>query len=69
MTSLLHSTSEPSVVSLDPLVNQDNHWCMNCAGQRIFIAVFEVETGRLGFCLGCGEEKFLPFTRTVGEAA
>jgi hypothetical protein len=29
--------------------------------------VFEFEGGRFGFCLGCGEEKVIPFSRANSE--
>jgi hypothetical protein len=60
---------ESPAVTLEPWLYQDMSWCVNCGGLRIVIAVFEIESGRLGVCLGCGDEKFLPFTRTVGEVA
>ncbi|HEY1800046.1 MAG TPA: hypothetical protein VGG46_03845 [Terriglobales bacterium] len=67
MTSL--STPESPAITLDPWLYQDMRWCVNCGGLQLLIAIFEIESGRLGVCMGCGEEKFLPFTRTIGEAA
>jgi len=46
---------------------QDMRWCANCAGEQIFLPVFECEFGRVGLCLGCGEEKIAPFTRANSE--
>jgi hypothetical protein len=48
---------------------QDMRFCWNCGGQRIFLPVYECEAGRVGVCLGCGDERIAPFTRTTGEAA
>lgn len=50
-------------------VHQDMSDCWKCGGARIFIVVFEFENGRAGYCVGCGEERVLPFSRTVAEAA
>ena len=70
MTSLTHPAPEsPNVVTLEPWLYQDNHWCVHCGGIRIAIAVFEIESGRIALCMGCGEEKFQPFTRVTGEVA
>ena len=54
---------------LDSAVYQESRWCPNCAGDVIFVPVYECEAGRVGVCLGCGEEKLVPFSRTTGEAA
>lgn len=59
------STSPLTVLALDPAIYQDNYWCPNCAGLRVFLEVFEFEGGRLVCCQGCGDEKVLPFTRTT----
>jgi hypothetical protein len=48
---------------------QDMRWCIHCAGEQIFIPVFECEAGRVGVCLGCGDEHLVPFTRINSEAA
>lgn len=56
-----------SPVALEPFLYQEPHPCMNCGGEENFVAVFECESGRLGYCEGCGDEKFVPFTRTVSE--
>lgn len=48
---------------------QDMRWCPNCAGEQIFVPVYECDAGRVGFCLGCGEEKIAPFTRVNSEVA
>jgi hypothetical protein len=54
---------------LDPEIYRDMRWCANCGGEQTFVPVYEMECGRLGYCLGCGEEKVVPFTRTNSEAA
>ena len=56
-------------VPLEPFLYEDPRWCANCGGEQTFIEVFRGEFGRWGYCLGCGEEKRLPFTRTTQEAA
>ena len=56
-------------VRLDPMLYQQPRWCANCGGEQTFVPVFEFEGGRVGFCLGCGEEKRVPFSHTTQEAA
>lgn len=46
---------------------QDMSWCGKCGGPRIFVEIFEFESGRVGYCLGCGEERIAVFTRTTSE--
>lgn len=54
---------------LDPEISQDMRWCGNCGGEQVFVPVYEFEFGRVGFCLGCGEERVVRFSRTNSEAA
>jgi len=56
-------------VALDPEVCRDPRWCAKCGGLQVFVAVYECEAGRVGFCLGCGEEKLVRFSRAVSEVA
>ena len=58
------AVSDP-FVALNSQVFRDWRWCSNCGGQKVFIDVYEIEGFRLGACQGCGEEKFIPFTRSV----
>jgi hypothetical protein len=60
---------EPELVALDTDVYRDMRWCPNCGGQRVFLEVYEFENGRAGICLGCGEPRIAPFTRTTSEVA
>jgi hypothetical protein len=57
------------VVALDPFVHRSPRWCANCGGPQTFVTVFEFEGGRVGFCDGCGDEKCVPFSRTMSEVA
>jgi len=50
---------------LDLSVYQDMRWCADCAGEKLFLQLYEVESGRVGICLGCEQEKFVPFSREV----
>jgi hypothetical protein len=50
---------------LDSDVYRDPRWCANCGGKQTFVEVFETDFGRVGVCLGCGEEKVIQFSRTV----
>lgn len=56
-------------VALDPLIYRDMRWCVNCAGEQVFVEVFECEAGRVGVCMGCGDERVVRFSRTTEEAA
>ena len=58
-----------TVAVLDSSVYQDMRWCVNCGGPQVFVVVYEFEGGRLGVCLGCGDERVAPFSRTTAEAA
>lgn len=55
----------PLLSPLDPDVCRDMRWCLRCGGEQVFVEVFECEHGRFGVCLGCGEEKLIPFSREV----
>jgi len=57
-----------AVAPLDSDVCRDMRWCINCGGQQIFVEVFETDFGRVGCCLGCGEERVIRFSRTNSEA-
>jgi hypothetical protein len=43
---------------------QDMRWCPECGGEQLFIAMLETDFGRVGLCMGCGQEKVQKFTRT-----
>lgn len=58
----------PRIASLDPFVYRDMRWCARCGGEQLFVPCFEVEAGRVGVCMGCGEEKLVAWTRTNAEA-
>lgn len=69
MTRNVEQPKPPRSTFSDLAIYQDMRFCPRCAGERIFIQVFEVEAGRVGYCVGCGGECFIPFSRTVSEAA
>jgi hypothetical protein len=48
---------------------RDMRWCAQCGGAQVFLEVYEFESGRVGVCLGCGEERVVAFTRITSEAA
>lgn len=58
-----------SARTLEPWKYQDMAWCPDCGGQQIMVAVYEIESGRIALCLGCGQEKFQAFSRATSEAA
>lgn len=59
----------PAPTPLDPQLYQEIRYCINCAGPRMLLVVEEIESGRVGYCLGCEERVFVPFTRVTAEAA
>ncbi len=61
--------TEESIPSSSLSRYQDMRWCPNCGGQQIFLPVYECEAGRVGLCMGCGEERLVAFTRANSEAA
>lgn len=57
--------TEPPAVCLDYSRLADPHWCADCGGTRTFIPVEEFPGGWRGYCMGCEQEKYVLFTRTV----
>ena len=57
------------VAALDPFLYEEPRWCVNCGGEQRFFPCFEFAGGRVGCCLGCGEERVIPFSRTNSEVA
>ena len=51
--------------ALNADVYRDMRWCPDCGGKQVFVEVFEFEGGRVGVCLGCGEERVVRFSRMV----
>lgn len=56
------------VAALDPFLYEEPRWCVNCGGEQRFFPCFEFAGGRVGVCLGCGDERVIPFSRTNAEA-
>ena len=67
-TPIVVGDFSPIPKELDP-PNLDNVWCYSCCGRRTFEVVEISEAGRIGWCHGCGERKFVPWERTNSEAA
>jgi hypothetical protein len=63
------AASGRGIAALDLDLHRDMRWCANCGGEQVFLEVYEFEEGRVGVCLGCGEERIVRFTRTNSEAA
>jgi len=53
----------PTITALDSSIYRDMLWCVNCAGKREFVEAYEFELGRVGVCMGCGEERVVLFSR------
>lgn len=60
---------ENAVAALDPFLYQEMRWCEECAGEQLFVPMFETDFGRVGLCMGCDREKVQLFSRTTTEAA
>lgn len=56
------------VASLDPFLYRDPRWCAVCEREEEFREFFVTDLGRVGVCLGCGDERVIPFSRTNSEA-
>ena len=46
-----------------------NEYCAICESVQLFVFGWESAEGLIGCCLGCGDPKLAPWTRTTGEAA
>lgn len=44
-------------------------FCSACESEQRFVADQECDFGLVGRCANCGEERFVPFTRTTGRAS
>jgi hypothetical protein len=44
-------------------------FCEICDSEQVFVAGWQCATGLVGCCLGCGNERVAPFTRTTSEVA
>lgn len=63
------TTPQPISAYSDLAIYQEMSDCKKCGGQQIFIVVFEFGGGRAGYCVGCGDERILPFTRSMEESS
>lgn len=59
----------PQSVAVLGLIHQESRWCANCGGEQTFVPVFAFyEIDRIaGYCLGCGQEKIVGFTRSHSQ--
>jgi hypothetical protein len=57
------------IAVLDSDRYRDMRWCANCGGEQVFVPVYEFEGGRVGVCLGCGDERVARFSRVTTEVA
>jgi len=46
-----------------------SRFCFVCDAEQIFRAGWECDAGLVGCCLGCGDERIAPWTRTVEACA
>lgn len=44
-------------------------FCEKCDCEQIFTAVLECQSGHVGCCQGCGDERLIPFSRSISEVA
>lgn len=53
-------------LELDP-PKEFPHACYPCGRETTWLAQYEFVGGWWSICLGCGEERLVPYTRTVSE--
>ena len=53
------------VAPLDSQIYREMRWCGVCEAEEEFRTVFEFCCGRVGVCLGCGDERVVPFSRAT----
>lgn len=58
-----------SLAALDSLRLRDNQPCDKCGGERIFTPLELFPFGKRGYCMGCGETKYVMDERTNSEVA
>ena len=57
------------LIILDP-PREFTHFCDNCEAETRHVADLECSNGSIAYCVFCGEEKLISFSRTtVGEVA
>jgi hypothetical protein len=59
--------SASNFAPLDPFIYRDQRWCGRCGGPQLFVEVFECVCGRVGVCMGCGDERIVPWSRTTEQ--
>ena len=59
------------VVDITPLATKVEfpRQCLKCESEQTFVAGWECDRGLVGYCMGCGDEWVVPFTRTNSEVA
>jgi len=70
MSATLHGFFE-YVGQIAPLAThvEFTRFCEKCDSEQIFIAGWACDAGLVGCCLGCGDERIAPFTRSNSEVA
>lgn len=44
-------------------------FCLKCDSEQLFVAAWQCDSGLVGCCQGCGDERIAPFTRVNSEVA
>jgi hypothetical protein len=57
-----------AIAALDEFI-EFSRFCAKCDSEQIFRAGWECDLGLVGCCLGCGDERIAPWTRTCVEVA
>ena len=55
----------PDAERLEIAVALAPRYCEVCDSEQVFLADREVADGRIAACSRCGDERFVPFTRTT----
>lgn len=54
-----------SVAPLDSQIYRETLYCPVCECEEEFRTMIEFVSGRIGVCLGCGDERVVPFSRVT----
>ncbi len=60
------SAHRAGIATLDQRV-EFMRWCVVCDCMQMFVAGWECAHGLVGCCLGCGQERVAPWTRSVAS--
>jgi hypothetical protein len=63
--SVTNGRSDLGLAPLDSQIYREHRFCSICDAEEEFRTVLEFVGGRIGVCMGCGDEKVIPFSRVT----